>query len=89
MDFAYLFRVLLKRKWIIIGTSFAAALIAFLVARDDKKLYRSTSQFSTGFTTSEDVRVNPDSYNFMEADTKFNNVTVTAMSPTVVQPARV
>ncbi len=84
MDFAYLFRILLKRKWIIIGTSVAAALIAFLVARDDKKLYRSTSQFSTGFTTSEDVRVNPDSYNFMEADTKFNNVTVTAMSPTVV-----
>lgn len=84
MDFAYLFRVLLKRKWIIIGTSFAAALIAFLVARDNKKLYRSTSQFSTGYTNSEEVRVNPDTYNFMEADTKFENVRVTASSSTVV-----
>jgi succinoglycan biosynthesis transport protein ExoP len=84
MDFAYLLRVLLKRKWIVIGATVLAALIAYLVARDETKLYRSYSQFSTGFTTSDEVRVNPDSYNFMEADTKFNNVQVTASSPTVV-----
>jgi len=84
MDFAYLLRVLLKRKWIVIGATVLAALIAYLVARDEQRLYRSYSQFSTGFTASDEVRVNPDSYNFMEADTKFNNVLVTASSPTVV-----
>jgi uncharacterized protein involved in exopolysaccharide biosynthesis/Mrp family chromosome partitioning ATPase len=84
MDFAYLLRVLLKRKWIIIGATLLAAVIAYLFARDEKKLYRSYSQFSTGYTSSEEIRVNPDSYNFMEADTKFNNVIVTASSPSVV-----
>jgi Mrp family chromosome partitioning ATPase/uncharacterized protein involved in exopolysaccharide biosynthesis len=84
MDFAYLLRVLLKRKWIIIGVTLVAAIVAYLVAKDDKKLYRSYSQFSTGFTSSDEIRVNPDTYNFMEADTKFNNVIVTAASPTVI-----
>ena len=84
MDFAYLLRVLLKRKWIIIGATLMAAIIAYLVAKDDKKLYRSYSQFSTGFTSSDEIRVNPDTYNFMEADTKFNNVIVTVASPTVI-----
>ena len=84
MDFAYLLRVLLKRKWIIIGATLLAAIAAYVVTRDEKKLYRSYSQFSTGFTTPDEVRVNPDSYNFMEADTKFNNVIITARSPTVV-----
>jgi succinoglycan biosynthesis transport protein ExoP len=84
MDFSYLLRVLLKRKWIIIGATVLAAVVAFFVTRDEKKLYRSYSQFSTGFTSTDEVRVNPDTYNFMEADTKFNNVIVTASSPTVV-----
>src|SRR5580698_5417281 len=84
MDFSYLLRVLLKRKWIIIGATVLAAVVAFFVTRDEKKLYRSYSQFSTGFTSTEEVRVNPETYNFMEADTKFNNVIVTASSPTVV-----
>ena len=84
MEFSYLLRVLLKKKWIIIGATLMAAFVAYLVAKDDKKLYRSYSQFSTGFTSSDEIRVNPDTYNFMEADTKFNNVRVTASSPTVV-----
>ncbi|TDX01905.1 GumC family protein [Dinghuibacter silviterrae] len=84
MDFSYLLRVLLKRKWIIISATLIAAIAAYLVAKDEKKLYRSYSQFSTGFTSSDEVRVNPDSYNFLEADTKFNNVIVTATSPMVV-----
>lgn len=84
MDFAYLLRVLLKRKWIIIGATLLAAIVAYFATKGEKKLYRSYSQFSTGFTTSDVVTVNPENTNFMEADTKFNNVIVTAASPTVV-----
>lgn len=84
MDFAYLLRVLLKRKWIIIGATLLAAIVAYFATKGEKKLYRSYSQFSTGFTTSDVVTVNPENTNFMEADTKFNNVIVTAESPTVV-----
>jgi hypothetical protein len=35
MDFVYLLRVLMKRKWIIIGSAFIAALIAWYFTKDE------------------------------------------------------
>ncbi|HTJ14485.1 MAG TPA: hypothetical protein VL547_20745 [Dinghuibacter sp.] len=84
MDFAYLLRVLLKRKWIIIGATLLAAVVAYFATKGEKKLYRSNTQFSTGYTTSDVATIGSENVNFMEADTKFNNVIVTAGSPTVV-----
>ena len=73
----------MKRKWIIIGSAFIAALIAWYFTKDEPQVYRSISQISTGFTTSDDVKIN-DNNNFFEADTKFNNAIVTFTSPTVM-----
>ncbi|HET6252709.1 MAG TPA: AAA family ATPase [Puia sp.] len=88
MDFIYLFRVLLKKKWIILGAALIAAIIAFFFTRNQPRKYKSFAQISTGFTQSEEIRLNPNDDNgsavYGEADTKFNNVTVTINSPTVL-----
>lgn len=83
MDLVYLFRVLMKRKWLIIGSAVLAGLIAWFFTRNQPKYFRSRSRVSTGFTISDDIKVNPTSYSFYEADTKFGNVIVTATSPSV------
>src|ERR1700749_1038991 len=86
MDFIYLFRVLLKKKWIIFGAALIASLIAFVFTRNQPWKYKSFAQFSTGFSVPDDIKVNPNSdvpvYNGDEV--KFNNVVVTATSPTVI-----
>lgn len=86
MDFIYLFRLLLKKKWIIIGAAFIAAGIAYWFTRNQERQYKSSAQVSTGFTTNdEDIKLNGDNnFNFYEADTKFNNVLVTFTSQTVI-----
>lgn len=83
MDFVYLLRVLLKRKWIIVGSAILAAFIAWYFTKDQPLEYRSIAQVSTGFTTNDVVSVNGEN-NFFEADTKFNNAIVTFTSPTVM-----
>lgn len=83
MDFVYFLRVLLKRKWIIIGAGLLAAAIAYFLTRNELKSYRSTVQVSTGFTVTDEIKVN-ENFNFYEADTKFNNVIVTCTSPSVL-----
>lgn len=83
MDFVYLLRVLLKRKWIIVGSAILAAFIAWYFTKDQPLEYRSIAQVSTGFTTNDVVSVGGEN-NFFEADTKFNNAIVTFTSPTVM-----
>jgi succinoglycan biosynthesis transport protein ExoP len=83
MDFVYLLRVLMKRKWIIVGSGIIAAAIAWYFTKDEPQQFRSISQVSTGFTTNDVVKVGEDN-NFFEADTKFNNAVVTFKSPTVM-----
>jgi polysaccharide biosynthesis transport protein len=83
MDFIYLFRVLSERKWIILGAGLIAAFVAYLLTINQPKLYKSTAQVSTGFTVSDEVKVN-DNFNFYEAETKFNNAVVTFTSPAVL-----
>src|SRR5688572_30597486 len=84
MDFIYLFRVLLKRKWLIIGAAILAAAIAWFFTRNEQKLFKSSAQFSTGFTTSVmEVNLTDRDMNDFEAGTQFNNVIVTMESPAV------
>ncbi len=83
MDFVYLLRVLSKRKWIIIFSTIIAAGIAWFFTRNEENQYLSTSQISTGFTTTDIVKIT-DNNDFYETDTKFNNVVVTFTSPTVI-----
>ncbi len=84
MDFIYLFRILNKRKWIIIGSALLATICAYILTRNDAKKYRSVAQVSTGFTISDEIKVANDNFSFYEADTKFNNAIVTCTSQSVV-----
>lgn len=84
MDFVYLFRVLLKRKWIIIGAAVLAAVIAYFMVRNKDKEYRSVAQVSTGFAISDEIKINESDFSFFEIDTKFNNAIVTWTSPPVI-----
>ncbi|HXB94140.1 MAG TPA: Wzz/FepE/Etk N-terminal domain-containing protein [Puia sp.] len=84
MDLAYLFRVLLKRKWIIIGSSVLAAIIAYFLTRHEPKTYLSSTRVSTGFAVPDEIRVGENNYNPYDADVKFNNAINTWNSPAVV-----
>ncbi len=85
MDLIYLFRILLKRKWIILFFSIAAAAITFFLVSSQKEAYRSVAQYSTGFTE-EKVRLadGTTAVDLYTADSKFNNVIETFRSPRVV-----
>lgn len=84
MDLVTIFKVLFKRKWILIGIPFIAAVAAFLFTMDFKRTYRSTAQLSTGFTISQEVQVTAERFNLYEADVKFNNLIETMSSVRVM-----
>lgn len=84
MDLAYLFRVLLKRKWIIIGSAVLAALVAWFLTRNQPKIYMSNARFSTGYAVPDEIRVNDNNYSLYDADVKFNNAINTWTSPSVM-----
>ena len=76
MDFVYLIRVLLKRKWIILGSAILAGLIAWYLTRDEPKYYRSSARISTGFAVPDEIKVN-ENFTLFDAEVKFNNATST------------
>jgi Mrp family chromosome partitioning ATPase/uncharacterized protein involved in exopolysaccharide biosynthesis len=84
MDFIYLLRVLLKRKWIILGAAALAAVAAYYLTRNEPKQYRSSSQISTGYAIREEIQVNNEGWDPYAAETKFNNAIVTFTSPSVL-----
>jgi polysaccharide biosynthesis transport protein len=85
MDLIYFFKVLLRRKWIIIGLSLLSVIAAFFFLLNKKPLYKSQAQYSTGFTA-EKVRLVDGSsgIDIYTADVKFNNVIETFKSPKVI-----
>jgi succinoglycan biosynthesis transport protein ExoP len=68
----------------ILGAAVMASVVAWILTRNQPKKYRSEAQISTGFTISDEIKVNNETFSFYEADVKFNNVIVTFLSPTVV-----
>jgi len=84
MDFLYLLRILFKRKWLIIGAAIIAAGIAYFFTRNTEKKYRSYAQVSTGFTISDQIKVNNENFDIYQAETKFNNAIITFVSPSVL-----
>lgn len=84
MDVLYFFRVLLKRKWLILGSALLAAAVAYFFTRNEVKLYKSTARISTGFSVTQEIKTTEDNFNLFEADTKFGNAIVTFTSPTVL-----
>jgi succinoglycan biosynthesis transport protein ExoP len=83
MDFSYLFRILMKRKWLIISATIIAAVVAYILTINQPNKFRSTAQIATGYTTYDPVRLNENADNFQQ-ETKFNNAIVTFTSPAVV-----
>jgi succinoglycan biosynthesis transport protein ExoP len=84
MDLAYLFRVLMKRKWIIIGSAFLASIVAWIFTRNERKTYFSSTRISTGFAIPDEIKVNEANYNMYDAEVKFNNAINTWTSPSVI-----
>ncbi len=84
MDFIYLFKVLFKRKWLILGTAIIAAGIAYFFTRNEPRNFRSSTVVSTGFGVPDEIRVNDERYNYFDAELKFNNAISTWTSPTVI-----
>jgi Mrp family chromosome partitioning ATPase/uncharacterized protein involved in exopolysaccharide biosynthesis len=74
----------MKRKWIIIGSSVLAALVAFLLTRNEPKSYRSTTRISTGFAVPDEIKVSDNNLTIFDAEIRFNNAISTWTSPSVV-----
>lgn len=85
MDLIYFFKILYRRKWIIIGLSFLAVVTSFVLLLNKEPRFVSIAQYSTGFTA-EKVRVIDGSsgIDIYTADVKFNNAIETFKSPQVV-----
>lgn len=85
MDLIYFFKVLFRRKWVILGLAFIAGITTFFFLLNKKPLYVSSAQYSTGFTT-EKVRMvdGSSAVDMFSADVKFNNAIETFKSPKVI-----
>lgn len=84
MDFIYLFRILMKRKWIIIGSALLAAAVAYFLTMDQPKMYKSSAQIATGYTTTDPIKLVTENSDYFQTETKFSNVVVTFTSPVVI-----
>jgi polysaccharide biosynthesis transport protein len=83
MDFAYLLKVLWRRKWIILLSTLLAAVLAFVFTTYQKKVYSSAAQYSTGISA-QMISLAGRSNELFEMEAKLNNVIVTFKSPIVV-----
>jgi len=84
MDLVYLFRILLKRKWIIFGSAVLAAVVAWILTRNQQKYYFSATRISTGFAIPDEIKINESSGGMYDAEVKFNNAINTWSSPSVL-----
>jgi uncharacterized protein involved in exopolysaccharide biosynthesis len=85
MDLLYFLKVLFRKKWVILGLSFIAVVVTFLLSINKKPLYTSLAQYSTGFTTERVKLVDGTSaVDIYTVDIKFDNVIETIKSPQVI-----
>jgi uncharacterized protein involved in exopolysaccharide biosynthesis/Mrp family chromosome partitioning ATPase len=83
MELAYLFRAIMRRKWIILLCVALALAIAIFFTKDLKKNFKSVAQLSTGFTESEITGTNQ-SVNYLQSELNFNNAKENITSPKVL-----
>ncbi len=84
MEFLHLFRILFRKKWIILAFVLFASIVAFLLTLRMKPVYKSTAQLSTGFTLSEDIKLADEGFNLSQIEVKFNNAIENITSPKVM-----
>ena len=65
MNINYIIKIIFRRIWLLITVPFLALIAVLYFTKDYKKEYVSTAQLTTGFTVSDQVKVN---------DTKTNSI---------------
>jgi len=83
MDLLYYIRIVLKRKWIIIGVALIAGIVAWYFMRNEPKSYKSVTQIATGFAIPDEIRVSGE-FSLYDAEVKFSNAIATFQSPIVI-----
>jgi polysaccharide biosynthesis transport protein len=74
MDFILFSRILLRRKWLILVTSLACAIITFSLSKLSTKSYKSQAQLATGITDNFEVTLSESKDNRDEIKNKYNNL---------------
>ncbi|MGB3179990.1 MAG: hypothetical protein WBB45_01270 [Cyclobacteriaceae bacterium] len=74
MDFVHLFRVLLKKWWILITIPLIAGVITYFLTQQAEDKYRSVARLSTGITINNSVTNEDHWYNPQKANIEFNNL---------------
>src|SRR5690349_2236448 len=84
MDLAYLFRILLKRKWISIGSAVLSAVVDWILTPNHQKYYFSSTRITTGFAIPDEININESSTGMYDAEVKFNHAINTWTTPSVL-----
>lgn len=74
MDFLFVFKLLLEKKWYLVLIPIASAVLSFVLTIGMKREYKSTAKLATRFTTEDRITVTNDRSNLRDADVKFNNL---------------
>ncbi|MFA0963166.1 exopolysaccharide transport family protein [Roseivirga sp. BDSF3-8] len=84
MDFVYLFRVLLRKLWILITIPLIAGAITYFLTEQAEERFRSVARLSTGITINNSVNTEDHWYNPQKANIEFNNLLERIKSAQVV-----
>ncbi len=79
-----LYRVLMRKLWILITIPILAGIAAFFLTSKIPDMYKSTAQLATGFTTNDQITVTNEGNNIREAGIKFNNLIETMSSEVIL-----
>lgn len=84
MELVYILRILYRKKWTILGCTFLAIAAAYFFTRNQKKIFKSGAQLSTGYTVTADLKLSDEIFSLPQIDTKFNNIISDISSPKVL-----
>lgn len=74
MDFLFIFKLLIRKKWYFICIPIASAVLSYVLTIGMKRDYKSTAKLATRYTTEDRITVTNDRSNLRDADVKFNNL---------------
>ena len=83
MNIFYVLKLIYKRKFLWIVIPVLTSIVAFLFTANTEKTYKSTAQISTGYTITDQVKINDEGFNVYEINVKFDNLIETINSPMV------
>ncbi|RYY56141.1 MAG: hypothetical protein EOO09_07885, partial [Chitinophagaceae bacterium] len=84
MKLIYVFRILYRKKWIILGCAAIALIAAFIFTMNEKRSYRSVAQLETGFTDTRRLVLLDEQFSLSQIDVKFNNAITEMLSAKMI-----